>query len=81
MASVRFTKKVLLGVIEWHNKNCQSIVLPIPENTILPIRHTIYHDDKKVCMVELEWTENDKLYYAWVGNSQYPINLVEVIDQ
>jgi hypothetical protein len=32
-------------------------------------------------MVELEWTENDKLYYAWVGNSQYPINLITVVEQ
>ena len=81
MQCVSFNKDILLGVIEWHGNNCQSIVLTIQENTTLPIRHLIRHDDGRPCMVELEWTENDKLYYAWVGNSQYPINLITVVEQ
>lgn len=80
MQCVSFNKDILLGVIEWSGNNCQSIVLHIKEKTILPIRTMIVHDGK-LCMVELEWTENDKLYYAWVGNSQYPINLITVVEQ
>jgi hypothetical protein len=77
--NVCFVKDVALGAIRWDDSGCMAVVLNLTQNTILPIRTIISHDEK-LCMVELEFFIQGVLHYAWVGNSQYPINLITLVE-